>query len=335
MTKHEPWNRCRFVPNSQKGHYESYFLRANHPERPRAFWIRYTIFSPEGRPGNAVGELWAIYFDGETKRITAVKEVLPVNQCGFPDGELNLLIGSATLTEDFLQGKANSRGNSMQWALRYEGGQAPILLLPQSFYERAFPKAKALVGRPNVQFHGALTVNGETIPIDRWQGSQNHNWGSKHTDSYAWGQVAGFDNAPDAFLECSTARLRIGPIWTPAFTLLVLRTDEGEIALNNIAQAVRAKGRFNLHPDCYDWHIESRTADVRVSIHIHAKPSSFVGLKYDNPPGGVKTCLNTKLAACKLTLERAGRASRTLITRDRAAFEILTEKTNHQIAIVA
>ena len=44
------------------GHYESWFLRANHPHKPQAFWIRYTLFVPaDDRP--ALGELWAIWFD--------------------------------------------------------------------------------------------------------------------------------------------------------------------------------------------------------------------------------------------------------------------------------
>lgn len=59
------------------GHYESYFQRANHPTRKLGFWIRYTLFSPKGRPQDAVGELWANYFDGERQRITPVKVVVP------------------------------------------------------------------------------------------------------------------------------------------------------------------------------------------------------------------------------------------------------------------
>ena len=39
-------NQCRFSGHDN-GHYESYFLRANHPDRPLAFWIRYTIFAPK------------------------------------------------------------------------------------------------------------------------------------------------------------------------------------------------------------------------------------------------------------------------------------------------
>jgi hypothetical protein len=45
------WNRCRFRPDDPGGHHESYVQRANHPSRPLAFWMRYTVFRPKGRPG--------------------------------------------------------------------------------------------------------------------------------------------------------------------------------------------------------------------------------------------------------------------------------------------
>ena len=331
MIERDAWNRCRYVGSAQGGHYESYFLRANHPERPLAFWIRYTIFSPEGRSSDALGELWAICFDGEAGRITGVKEALPLSSCRFAETGLDVRIGSAVLTEGRLEGRAGSRGNTLQWALQYEGHDPPLLLLPRSFYERRFPRAKALVGTPNATFHGVLTVNGEAIRVEQWRGSQNHNWGSRHTDSYAWGQVAGFDDAPDTFLECSTARLRLGPLWTPPLSLIVLRTGGREFALNSLTRALRARGRFHF----FDWHIESHSSQARVSAHIHASPSAFVGLHYANPPGGTKTCLNTKLAACELRLEEAGQAPRSFATQHRAAFEILTEREDHGIPIVA
>jgi len=54
-------NWTRYQPGQGAGHYESFFQRANHPTRPMAFSIRYTIFSPQNHPENAVGELLAIY----------------------------------------------------------------------------------------------------------------------------------------------------------------------------------------------------------------------------------------------------------------------------------
>ena len=49
------WNGARWRPDDPRGHYESWFCPANHPTEPLAFWIRYTIFSPRGRPEDADG----------------------------------------------------------------------------------------------------------------------------------------------------------------------------------------------------------------------------------------------------------------------------------------
>ena len=64
------WNRCQFDEQSRKGHYESYFLRANHPTENKAFWIRYTLFSPKGRPADNIGELWVMYFDADQNKFS-------------------------------------------------------------------------------------------------------------------------------------------------------------------------------------------------------------------------------------------------------------------------
>ena len=70
----EQANWARFRAGQMTGHYESFFQRANHPNRPLAFWIRYTVFSPRGHPEQAVGELWAIVFNGETGQPIVVKQ---------------------------------------------------------------------------------------------------------------------------------------------------------------------------------------------------------------------------------------------------------------------
>jgi hypothetical protein len=324
------WNSSRFTPGDSRGFYESYFQRANHPSRPLAFWIRYTVFAPAGRPDAACGELWAIYFDGETDRIAAVKETFPIAECSFARTQLEATIGGATLTERSLHGRASSASHQIAWALDYDGQDPPLLLLPAASYERAFPKAKALVGTPNARYSGTLNVDGHEVRVDAWKGSQNHNWGSRHTDRYAWGQVAGFDNGPDAFLECSTAQVRLGPLWSPRLTFVVFRDDEGELAINGFLRAVRASGHYRW----FDWEIATGNTEARITGRIHAAAEAFIGLTYQNPPGGSKTCLNTKLASAEITVQRRGGPPRTLVTRHRAAFEILTDRNDHGVPIV-
>jgi hypothetical protein len=311
-------NAARYDPTSHAGHYESYYLRANHPEQPLAFWIRYTVFSPAGRPGEAVGELWAIVFDGLTGPHTSEKLEVSTAEASFARDRLAVQVGSASLSATQLRGSTGT----ITWDLRYGDGQSPLLLLPPRLYQGGFPKAKSLVPQPMARFTGDLRVGDRTIDVDGWRGSQNHNWGSRHTDRYAFGQVAGFDNAPDSFLEVATARIRVGPLWTPALTPVVLRHRGREYALNAVGRAVRARASVT----SARWLFATRQGSVTLIGSFDAGPEAFVHLRYANPPGGFKYCHNTKLARCSLTLiDGSAGVTETLISEHGGLLELLDD----------
>jgi hypothetical protein len=320
---------ARYIPGRAKGHYESYFLRANHPKKPQAFWIRYTVFSPKGRPEDAIGEVWAVYFDGETGEHTAVKEEYPISSCAFNTAGLAVKAGRSLLDYQHLTGEAASKGQEISWNLEYSQGGEPVFLFPFKLYTAPFPKAKAVAGRPMAVFNGRITVGGKSVPVTSWTGSQNHNWGEKHTDDYAWGQVMGFDNAPESCLELATGRIKLGPVWTPCLNPVVLRHGGRQYALNALVQCVRAKGKF----EYFSWTLESHGPEFSIKARLTAPASRFVCLTYYNPPGGAKHCLNSKLASCEVELAVKGKKPETLMTEHRAAFEILTGDRGHGIAV--
>ena len=332
-------NAPRWSASSSLGHFESWFMRANAATGGDAFWIRYTIFSPKGKPEAAIAELWATVFDGNGGRHAAAKNELPISKAEFgvlhDRSRLYVRIGDAILQDGRLAGSAGKGDAKISWDLKFEGGGAPLIFLPPAFYEAPLPKAKSLVPRPSCRYSGQIILGDRVLEISDWIGSQNHNWGSKHTDAYAWGQVAGFDDAPESFLEVATARLKIGPFWTPRMTPLVLQIGGEEYALNSLGQALRADAWWDL----FQWTFKSHDARISVEGRIEAKPADFVGLRYYNPPGGTKHCLNSKIASCELKIEfhtgrRAG-TTKILVSRDRAAFEILTDRTDHGIELRA
>ncbi len=328
-------NHTRYRPGQETGHYESFFLRANHANRPLAFWIRYTIFSPAGRPEAALGELWAVYFDGERSQHVAAKNEVPFGRCTFKTSELFVEVDDARLEPGTLTGSATSGGHPVSWDLTFSGDAQPLFMLPVDLYLTEGPQAKALVAMPMALFNGSLQVDGKEIEVADWVGSQNHNWGARHTDHYAWGQVAGFDTHPDSFLEVATARLKVGESWTPFMTPMVLRHQGEEIALNSMSQAAAAKGSFSY----FDWDFSSETEAIRLDGRISAPREAFVGLRYYNPPGGEKHCLNTKIASCELQITHkgagGGKTAETLRAGNRAAFEILTDDRDHGVEIRA
>lgn len=325
-----PLNWTRYSPGQRQGHYESFFQRGNHPTRPLAFWIRYTIFSPTGQPAKAIGELWAMFFNGETGQHVAVKEEHPLSSCRFERERFGAQVGDAVLTPGKLTGTCTKGPHTLGWDLTYEGNQAPIHFLPASLYEGNLPRAKSFVGVPMAVFNGSVTVDGKAYDVESWAGSQNHNWGSRHTDYYAFGQVAGFDNAPDSFLEIVSAQLKFGPVWTPMLTPMVLRHRGKDHSFVTLPQTLRAKGKFHY----FDWTFGAQNGEVKIEGRITAPQAAFVGLTYYDPPGGIKHCLNSKLADCQLTItdKSAGRQE-SLTARHRAAFEILTDDRTHGVAI--
>ncbi len=325
----EQANRLRHSAGSPEGHYESYFVRANHPTRRLAFWLRHTIFSPQGRPHDALGELWAIVFDGERGQHVAVKQEVPLADCRFDDRPLRITLPGAWLDQHAAQGGCASGAHRIEWDLRYGGAAPALLLLPPSLYDGSFPKAKSLVSQPSVQFTGHLAVDGQRLELDRWLGSQNHNWGRQHTDRYAWGQVAGFDGHDDSFLEVASAKLRIGPWWTPWITPLVLRHHGREHRLNGLWRSLRARASVQ----GFEWRFDASDDVLRVQGRVSADAADFVGLRYANPPGGIKHCLNSKIARCELQLDYAAGARESLLSARRCAFEILTDPSGHGIAL--
>ncbi len=305
-------NRPRFDTASDRGHYESWFLRANHPNKPQGFWIRYTLFAPQGQPNAAEGELWAVWFDGD--QVVAGYASVPIEQCTASVFTFDVSIGSASLRA----AEANGSADPIEWNLEMDGAQAPLLLLREGRYEASFPHAKSLVPQPGLKFHGRLRVSGKEIEINDWVGSQNHNWGDAHTDRYVWGQVAAFDDSPGAFLECISAKTKLGPLWTPWITLFVLRMPEREISSRGLIAGTRIAAQVGRH----SWGFVAPTLAGVVDVRMRAAPERFVELTYRNPPGGTKMCLNSKTATCTVEVKRPKRSFR-LTATDRAALEFL------------
>lgn len=333
MPELEPWMlNTRYRPGQAEGHYESFYQRGNHPDRQLAFWIRYTIFSPKNRPEAAIGELWAIFFDGETGQHVVAKEEHPITACTFARDHFSVTVADAVLGPGRLVGQAAGPAQTIAWDLRYAAGGDPIFLMPRASYDRAFPAAKSLVAAPLARYDGHLVVDGTRVDIDGWVGSQNHNWGSRHTDQYAFGQVAGFDNAPDSFLEIVTARIKLGPVRLPAVTNLSLRHQDVTYELVNPLKGLRADAVYGY----FSWRFAHADDRVRIAGEFEADAADVVALNYYNPPGGTKQCLNTKIARCTVTItDLATGESEELITRHRALFEILTDHRGHGIDVRA
>lgn len=304
-------------------YYESRFIRANHPTLARAVWLRWTLLYP--RPGAPVADVWVMVFDPDGAGNRALKRPHPITAADYRTEPWSASIGDTTIDDHAARGTIEGA----HWDLAISPGQQPaVKLLTERSYRAKFPTAKTQVRHPLAHFDGTVAL-GEPVTLENWTGSVNHNWGSRHTPAYAFGQVCGFDEHPGSSLEIVTAHAALGPLKLPAATLFVLRHEGREIAVRSVLDARHTHGDYQP----FRWTFGGRVDGVQMRGEITARARDVIGLTYTDTDSSTKYCYNSALADCRVTLSGKGfdvelRASR------RAMFEILTNERADAVPLI-
>lgn len=311
-------------------YYESRFVRANHPHRSQALWLRETLLLPT--VGNSVADVWVMVFDPAGAGNRAIKVAHPLAASEYRYDTWTARIGETSIDDVSAHGAVVADGRSAAWDLRIEpGAEAPVKLLTERGYRATFPTAKTMVRHPLATFAGHVTLDDNRLDVDGWTGSVNHNWGKRHTPAYAFGQVCGFDEAPDASLEIVTAHAAVGPLKLPATTLVVLRHARGEFAVRSIVGALRTHGSY----EPFTWSFGGRAGAATIEGEITADPSDVIGLTYFDTTGHTKYCYNSALATCRMRLRDSAFGDIDLTASRRAMLEILVPEPHPTVALLA
>ncbi len=320
-------------------YYESRYIRANHPDRAQALWLRETLLLSTA--GDPVAEVWVMIFDPEGEGNRAFKQPYPIDAAAYQYDTWTARIGATCIDDRSAQGvvtggtnsiDGSAGGRSARWDLRITPGpEEAVKLLTDRAYKARIPTAKTTVRHPLAQFEGQVTLDDARLVVDGWKGSVNHNWGTRHTPSYAFGQVCGFDDAPDSSLEIVTARAAIGRVLLPAATLFVFRHAGQEFAVRSILGSLQTHGRYQP----FSWAFGARVGDQKIEGEIVVDPTDVIGLTYTDTDGGSKYCYNSAIATCRIQMVGKAFERRELMATRRAMFEILTDAQHDQVPLLA
>src|SRR4051794_15949721 len=188
------------------GRYESWFLSARDTEpgrSPRALWIRHTRHRAADAPRETVA-MWCTLFDPAQGAPAAVKE----SSAAFP--------GSALHGPGGFRGEAHARGRMAAWDLAVIGGEPPLRhLRPGLLYRTPIPRTKLEAPVPDGSAGGRLAMDGRAVEVVGWRATVGHNWGAEHAERWVWLHAAGFEDVPEAWLELTLARIRVGGATLP------------------------------------------------------------------------------------------------------------------------
>lgn len=317
-------NALRF--HGQPGHVESYFLRANHPTRPLALWLKATILAPLHGP--AVAESWFIWFDGEKNTTFAQKQTTPYSSASFADESIQVAgthfelraSGTAKGTTTGAQGTARF---DLSWKKDESPIAQPLSLFPLRILRMGpFPKSKLNTPFPSLRFSGTVELPSGTQTVSDWPGMQGHNWGKEHTFEYAWGQC--LFPADDAMAEGFSARVRVAGRVLPRLSGLVVRKGGRTYHFDTLVDAWRQRAEVSSDR----WLVSLRSNDGEATLEMDASKRPMACLGYDNPDNERSFCFNSKLARATLTVRPADGASFTCTSEHGAALEFLRRQAD-------
>ena len=313
----------------QAPYYESRYVRANHPGRPQALWLRETLLLPVA--GDPVADVWVMVFDPDGDGNRALKQSYPIDAAVYQYDNWTARIGATSIDDRSAEGVVAGE-RPARWDLRITPGSADaVKLLTDRAYKARVPAAKTTVRHPLAQFDGQVELDGTQLVLDAWTGSVNHNWGTRHTPAYAFGQVCGFDDAPDSSLEIVTARAAIGPVLLPAATLFVFRHEGQEFAVRSMLGSLQTHGRYRP----FAWAFGGRVGEQMIEGEIVVEPADVIGLTYTDTDGGSKYCYNSAIATCRMQVAGKAFERRELMATKRAMFEILSDTRHDEVPLLA
>ena len=294
------------------GRYESHYLRAVDPARPRGAWIRHTTHQAPGGP--ASGALWCTLWDAEAGPPYAVKQ--PVPFAGPPPAPL--------------RGRAEALGRTAAWDLEVAGEAAPLRHLPREWmYRAALPRTKPESPRPDAVFTGRLEAGGRRTEVAGWRGMVGPNWGTEHAERWVWLHAVGFDEVPGAWLDVAIGRVRLGRVVTPWIANGALALDGQRHRLGGLG---RVRGTsVNARPGALEATLGGR--DVSVQVAVSAPLAQTVAFVYADPAGGEHHSLNCSIAEVRLRVSRRSRPDLELATAFGGAYELGVRETDHGVSV--
>ena len=286
---------------NQAGYFEIWFLVVLDPGGERAWWLRYTLFTPApGAPGEPRATVWAAAFDSSSSSspAVAVKSLHPLSAfTTSSSGRFGVRIGESELAPGKCLGRVDSGGHSIAWDLRFTPEDSGAV--------RRMPRGAHLLpltthvhhAHDDIAFSGTVTVDGQRHEVRAAPGLQKHLWGHRRLEELHWVYCPSFREDPQARLEVLSARPRRdrGPRLTPIY----LRTSDARHTFHELPGLLFTRLEV---PRPGEMLFQATSARVRVQGRAWCDPRTLVGYDYRDPQGWDVHVAQSDVARCELEL---------------------------------
>ncbi len=285
----------------QHGYYEVWFLVVFEPETERAYWLRYSLFTPApGIEGTSKAVVWTACFDAAaTEAAFGFKNTYNLHELDRGlTAQFGIEIGPCRLGHGYAEGHAASEWHHLRWDLTFEPAAEVVSREPAL---AAMLAAATIVERANAEvlFNGRLVVDGVERVLENAPGIQYHIHGTARPESLRWLYCAKFDQHPNALLEAYSvvpSGRAMGVIAVPEVTPVYWR--DAEVFDGTSATAALASSCERVGP--HELRFISRSPLRTLTARAWADPAAFVGYVYRDPGGRDLYVAQSDIASCEV-----------------------------------
>jgi len=324
------WTPAVLDPAYKLGLVESYFLKLNDPSGKWAAWIKYTFLIRRGG-GEPLPECWFIFFDRDAvtgRKVSAWKQVLSNKDWRIGEADAAIFMGDNTLTRDRASGTLG--GGEARWDFGFSALSNSMIVSPSFSKTPLLPTTKLTSPVPEGLATGELTVGKKRFQFADYPLSVGHNWGHFHSTAYTWAQARMLGEGSGRKFFFEGASLSLG---SRHLTLGKVLLDGEEISFAGPQCWLRAKADVSVG----HWQFTMQNREWVLNGEFDAEPEYVAGLKYVQPNGRVKSCLNSMISNgnFQLSRRRKGGSSFTFTVDGTAALEHLTPGLSQQFEMLA
>ena len=299
MSTNDGASRPRF--RGQPGFFEIWFLVLFEPSQGRAYWLRYTTFSPAPSVGGDFrATVWAAAFDARaTVPAKFSKAVYP--ETAYEVLPAGIRIGTSELGDGHCRGEVQG-DHAFAWELTFSGASRRRHRGPWFMHHRVPLPTRVIHVHDSVQFRGHIAVDGERREVVGAQGLEKHIWGTRRVEELLWLYCAAFREDPAAHVEATAVRARrqlSTGVEMPWLAPIAVRTAAGDAGFHGTLHTLR--NDVAVGSPCA---LTFRGSGLLRKLELRAAcdPRALAGYVYRDPSGWDVHVAQSDVANCEADL---------------------------------
>jgi hypothetical protein len=323
----------------QGTHIESFFLKANDLNSPRAVWIKVTCLQKQtarGVPPDCWLDLWCCVFDKPNNYYEGARHRLPLSSLDITDGVLSIDTPDISVSFGTHSGHFRTRiedeGARIDVDLTWNADTSQLGEAYTSFpyswmLQGPLPKQKTITPIGLCYVSGGVRCEGKHHQLQQWVGCQGHNWGRAHTPDYVWLHTVLTDaSGVVGTCEAFSGSVKVGGTQLGPFSGLILRLRDKTYRFDRLIdtwnhQVDFAEGQYSL---------QLKRSQLRVELRATADLNQVVCLGYEDPDATMHFCMNSKLASASIQITE-GEFTQTFQATDCVALEWLSTQPKARV----